>query len=106
MGASWAIAFITSANRLTVSTQAMSSTAPQRITALRGRVVMGGYAKGSKSVREAVFIETTQGRFILRRKVGPVFGDTQLESYVGLDVECDGFLIGTTLLAERIDVVT
>jgi hypothetical protein len=105
MAVSWAIAFITSANEESSIPTLMSSTAPRRITAIRGRVVMDGYANGSKSEREAVFIETPQGRFVLRRKAGPVFGDAQLETYVGDEVECDGFLIGNTLLAERIDVV-
>lgn len=83
----------------------MSSSNPVRVAALRGRVTQGEYGKGSKSEREAVFIETTNGRYILRRKSGPVFGDTELVGYVGHEVECDGFVIGTTLLADRVEVV-
>lgn len=83
----------------------MSSTNPVRVVALRGRVTQGEYGKGSKSEREAVFIETTSGRYILRRKTGPVFGDAELTRYVGHEVECDGFVVGTTLLAERIEIV-
>lgn len=83
----------------------MSSTQPIRVTALHGRVTQGIYGKGSKSEREAVFIETADARYVLRRKTGPVFGDTELTRYVGHKVECDGFVIGTTLLAERIEVV-
>jgi hypothetical protein len=52
-----------------------------------------------------VFLETAEARYILRRKTGPVFGDTELTRYVGHEVECDGFVVGTTLLAERIGVV-
>jgi len=77
---------------------------PQPVKKLRGRVTRGPYGKGSKSEREAVFIETSDGRYLLRRKAGPVFADAELERYVGHTVECDGFLVGTTLLAERIDV--
>jgi hypothetical protein len=80
----------------------MSSVNPIRVTSVRGHVTAGLYAKGSKSEHEAVFIETADGRYVLRRKTGPVFNDTELMQYEGHDVECDGFLIGRTLLAERI----
>ncbi|MET0785730.1 MAG: hypothetical protein ABWY25_03415 [Paenisporosarcina sp.] len=83
----------------------MSSTQPARVTSLRGRVTTGLHAKGSKSEHEAIFIETANGRYVLRRKKGPAFGDPELRQYVGHEVECDGFLIGMTLLAERIEVV-
>ena len=84
---------------------AESATAPQRFNALQGRVARGPYGKGSKSEREAVFLETPAERYILRRKTGPVFGDTELVPYVGHQVECDGFVVGTTFLAERIQIV-
>lgn len=83
----------------------MSPTPPVRVTALHGRVTRGAYGKGSKSQREAVFIETAEVRYVLRRKTGPVFGDMELMGYVGHVVECDGFVVGTTLLAERIKMV-
>ena len=83
----------------------MTSATPVRVTAVRGRVTKGEYGKGSKSEREAVFIETADARYILRRKSGPVFADTDLTQYVGHEVECDGFIVATTLLAERIEVV-
>ena len=78
---------------------------PERVEKLRGRVTRGQYAKGSKSERDAVFLETAAGRYILRRKDGPAFADPALDRYVGRTVECDGFLVGTTLLAERIEFV-
>lgn len=83
----------------------MNGSQPIPVTGFRGRVTRGPYAHGSKSEREAVFLESTEGRYILRRKTGPVFGDVELEQYVGQEVICDGFLIGTTLLAERIEAV-
>ncbi len=83
----------------------MGATRPIRVSAVHGFVTQGMYGKGSKSEREAVFLETADARYILRRKIGPVFGDTELTQYVGHEVECDGFVIGTTLLAERIGVV-
>ena len=78
---------------------------PEPVQKLRGRVTQGEYGKGTKSERQAVFIDTDRGRYLLRRKGGPVFGDTQLQRYVGHTVECDGFLVGTTLLADRIAVI-
>ena len=78
---------------------------PVPVTKLRGKVSRGTYAKGSKSEREALFVETSDGRFVLRRKGGPAFADTKLERYFGHEVECDGFLVGSTLLAEHIAVV-
>jgi hypothetical protein len=83
----------------------MSSTRPIRVTALRGHVMKGVYGKGSKSEREAVFIETADTQYILRGKTGPAFDDTKLTQYIGHEVKCDGFVVGTTLLAERIEVV-
>jgi len=83
----------------------MSSAQPIRVTSFRGRVTTGIYAKGSKSEHEAVFIETASGRYVLRRKTGHVFNDAELKQYIGHEVECDGFLIGATLLAERIEPV-
>ena len=80
----------------------MDPSRPVPVSKLRGTVVRGDYAKGSKSERSALFLATARGRFILRRKTGPVFGDEALEPYVGRVVECDGFVAGSTLLAERI----
>ncbi|HKF44469.1 MAG TPA: hypothetical protein VKG01_15335 [Thermoanaerobaculia bacterium] len=78
---------------------------PEPVEKLRGRVTRGEYGKGSKSERMAVFIETDNGRFLLRRKGGPAFADPELESLVGHTVECNGFLLETTLLADRIDII-
>ena len=72
---------------------------------LRGLVTRGPYAKGSKSQRRAVFLVTESGRYVLRRKTGPVFRDATLKRFVGHTVECDGFFVGTTLLADHIKVI-
>jgi hypothetical protein len=75
---------------------------PESVKKLQGTVTRGDYAKGSKSERVTVFLETAEGRLVLRRKDGPVFADARLERLVGQVVECDGFLVGTTILASRI----
>ena len=81
----------------------MSSTRPIRVNSVHGRVTESSYAKGSKSEHNAIFIETPDNRYVLRRKSGHAFSDPHLKRYVGHEVECDGFLIGNTLLVERIE---
>ena len=83
----------------------MDSSQPEPVKQLRGQVTRGSYGAGSKSERTAVFIDTERGRFLLRRKDGPAFADSALDRYVGSAVECDGFLVGTALLAERIEPI-
>jgi hypothetical protein len=78
---------------------------PQRVDALLGQVVAGPVGAGSKSERSAVWIETAQGRYLLRRQGGPSHGDATLDRHVGQRVLCSGFIVGSSLLAERIDVV-
>lgn len=72
---------------------------------MRGHVTRDEYAAGSKSARDAVRLETSDGRYLLRRKGGPAFADATLNRYVGHTVECDGFVLGTTLLAEHIELI-
>ncbi len=79
--------------------------APLRVDGLTGDVVRGPLGTGSKSERDAVWLETTDRRFVLRRKDGPTFGDRALEKYVGKRVKCDGFIVGYMVLAERIEVL-
>jgi hypothetical protein len=73
---------------------------------LTGEVARGPFGTGSKSERQAVWLETPEGRFVLRRKDGPTYGDRALDQYVGKRVSCAGFVHGYTLLAERIEIVT
>ena len=77
----------------------------QRVDDLAGEVVRGPFGAGSKSERQAVWLETSRGRFVLRRKEGPSFGDGALERYVGKRVTCDGFIVDYVLLVERIELL-
>ncbi len=77
---------------------------PQRVDALAGSVMAGPVGAGSKSERAAVWIETAQGRYLLRRQGGPSHGDATLLRYIGQRVVCCGFIVGHSLLAERIEV--
>ena len=82
-----------------------SNDGAKRIEGLTGAVVRGPFGTGSKSERDAVWLETADGRFVLRRKEGPSYNDPALEKYVGKRVKCDGFIVGYTLLAERIEIL-
>ena len=82
-----------------------SSDSPERVDGLTGTVVRGTFGKGSKSEREAIWLEAGSRRLVLRRKSGPSFADDALEKYVGKRVKCDGFVVGYTLLAERIETL-
>jgi hypothetical protein len=72
---------------------------------IRGKVTRADYGKGSKSERIAIFIETDTGRYLLRRKNGPAFMDAELNKYVGRTVACDGFVVGTTFIADHIAIL-
>ena len=52
------------------SVAADSDTVPRRVAALEGAVVRAPFGVGSKSEREAVWLETADRRFVLRRKDG------------------------------------
>jgi hypothetical protein len=80
-------------------------TRPKRVDGLIGAVVRAPFGTGSKSEREAVWLETVDGRFVLRRKEGPAYDDRTLNRFVGKRVKCDGFITGYTLLAERIEIL-
>lgn len=79
----------------------------RRVDDLKGRVLSGDYGEGTKSARPGVFLETMDGKeqFLLRRKGGPAFGDTEVSRLVGKVVVCSGYFVGETLLAENILVV-
>jgi hypothetical protein len=82
-----------------------SSGGPQKVTGLTGTVVCAPFGSGSKSEREAVWLESREGRFVMRRKDGPTFDDPALAKYVGKRVKCDGVIVEYMLLAERIEIL-
>ena len=79
--------------------------APKRVQGIEGMLVSSPFGVGSKSAHHAVWLESPGQRLVVRRKDGPTFGDSTLEAKVGKRVRCDGFIVGHTLLTERIDVV-
>lgn len=83
----------------------MDSFKPRRINSLRGKVMSGSFGKNTKSEHEGIFLDTIEGRYLLRRKGGPSFKDPELEKYLGQEVECDGFLMNSTLITDQIRYV-
>ena len=75
------------------------------VHALRGRVAEGPFARGSKSERTAVFLETAAARYVLRRRDGPTYADETLRALVGCNVECDGVVVSYVLIADRIQPI-
>ena len=76
---------------------------PRRVAGLAGTVTRAPFAPGSKSEREGIWLETVDGRFLLRRQDGPSYGDTSLNRYVGQRVACDGMIVDYLLIVERIE---
>jgi hypothetical protein len=63
-----------------------------------GSVVKRRFAKGSKSDRDAIFLVTSDGDYVLRRQGGNPYHDPELERLVGKEIRCTGLLTGYTLL--------
>ena len=70
---------------------------------LTGRVILSLSSPGSKSEHEGVYLETTQGTFLLRKKGGNPFNDPTLKQFVGQQVTVTGTLERNLLLADKIE---
>jgi hypothetical protein len=70
-----------------------------------GSVVKRPFATGSKSQRDAIFLVTKEGDYVLRRPGGNAFFDPELEQLVGKKIKCTGTLSGYTLLINDCAVV-
>ena len=71
-----------------------------------GMVTKGPFGTGSKSEREAIYIETEDGRYVLRRQGGNPFHDAELEKLLGKSIRCTGIVTGYTLLMSHWTVST
>ena len=65
---------------------------------LSGSVIKKRFGAGSKSDRMAVFLKTSDGEYVLRRKGGPAYSDPELDALVGKRLRCTGTLAGYTFL--------
>ncbi len=62
-----------------------------------GKVTRRLFGRGSKSEHEAVYFETGQNRYVLRRQGGNPFHDRELDRLVGKTVRCSGVVDDYTL---------
>jgi hypothetical protein len=70
-----------------------------RPVSVAGKVTRSLVHPGSKSERNAVVLETAEGRrYILRRHDGPAFADPELEPLVGKSLVAEGLETGDTLI--------
>jgi len=65
---------------------------------ISGRVIKEVFAKGSKSERPAVLLDTGKTRYVLRRQGGNPFSDPALDKLVGKTISVVGNVTGYTLL--------
>lgn len=65
---------------------------------IEGQVVKHLTSRGSKSERQAVFLETKDGSYVLRRRGGHPFVDEVLDNLVGKTIRCKGILTDHTLI--------
>jgi len=64
-----------------------------------GTVVQKPFAAGTKSERNAVMLETREGKdYVLRRQGGNAFHDEVLEQLAGKKIRAEGILAGYTLI--------
>jgi len=69
-----------------------------------GQVIKHQTATGSKSERQAMFLATKDGTYVLRRRGGNPFFDPVLERLVGKTIHCKGILTEHTLIISSWDV--
>ena len=70
-----------------------------------GRVTKRPTSRGSKSERQAVFLETANGSYILRRRGGHPFVDKVLDELVGKTIHCKGVFTEHTLIISEWEVI-
>jgi hypothetical protein len=66
-----------------------------------GKVAKRLFGAGSKSEHLAVYIETPDGNFVLRRPGGNPFSDPELEELVGKRIRCRGERTGYLLMLSQ-----
>ena len=69
---------------------------------LTGKVVLKKFAAGSKSEHDAVYLESGEGSFVLRRMGGNPFHDPELHKLVGKQITATGTVNQSLFLAKDI----
>jgi len=70
---------------------------------LQGKVVLKKFAVGSKSEHDAVFLETDDQSYQLRRLGGNPFNDPLLKAMVGKTVKAKGLLNDQLFIAHELN---
>ncbi len=74
---------------------------------LDGQIVRKPFAVGTKSERAAIYLESSQGDFVLRRPgANPFEIDRELAALVGTRVRCSGFVNGSTFFVSHWSILT
>jgi len=68
------------------------------MTEFIGKVIKQPFGIGSKSEHEAVFLETEDNRYVLRRQGGNPFYDEEMQKIVGKTIRCTGVVVDYALL--------
>ena len=69
---------------------------------LNGKVVKKKFAKGSKSEHNAVYFETDNGSYILRRRGGNPFNDPELQKLIGENICATGVISNYSFIASNL----
>lgn len=75
---------------------------PAAVQTIRGIVIEKTYARGTKSQHEALYIQTSEHEYVLRRINANPFQDEELQEYKGKEVTATGVLDKNTFLAREI----
>ncbi len=74
---------------------------------LDGQIVKKPFAVGTKSERTAIYLESPQGDYLLRRPgANPFEIDRELEALVGNRVRCSGLVKGSTFFISSWSILT
>jgi hypothetical protein len=71
-------------------------------TELSGKVVVKKFGEGSKSEHDAVYIETDEGSYVLKRMGGNPFNDPVLNDLIGKNITATGILDQYQFLAKEL----
>jgi len=63
-----------------------------KLTILKGKVILEKFAEGSKSEHEAVFLDTGEERYRLKKRGGNPFHDDSLHLLVGKTINAEGIV--------------
>lgn len=70
---------------------------------LTGKVIRKTFSAGSKSEHEAVYLDTGDNSYKLKRAGGNPFFDAELEKLVGKEITVTGRVDGYLLIAAKIE---